>query len=243
MTQENGTRQDELLAELLWLDAADPRRRRLLAEHPELIHRLEALESAAQGLDEAVKRDVERLEVLAADTGTRAEAEDILMGQRALARLRREVAVPAGGARASRRWVLYALGSLAAAGVLVVLLHVTGVFHQPGHGPSDRTMLNDGEGRVGASPMGTVERVERFEWTRSPSPGAVQRVRLWYDASSSGPADHESPSLTSPAWTPPADITRALGPEFRWAVVEQNPITGEQRTVLEQRVRVTDRRE
>ncbi len=239
-TQDHLPDPEGLLSDLLWLDSEDPRRVRLLAEHPELRERLEQLEEAAARIDGAARSDLARLEREVAGPGAGREPEDGDLARRAMDRLRREVASrPGGGRRAApRRWPLYVIGGLAAAAALLVYLDSQRGDRHTHEPPGGRTLLNEGQRDALGSPSGAVETVEHFHWAPAPAPGTVQRVHLWYDPLRDGPADHQSPSLTSPEWTPPESILGALGTEFRWAVMEQNPITGEQRRVLEERVRV-----
>lgn len=224
---------ENLLAELLWRAEDDPERRRLLAADPTLAAELAELERIAGDWQASAESELAAVQrELRPGRGEEFE-------QRAVESLRR--AVEGGGSarpRQARRWSLWLLATLASAAALVLLIEGPTRVGPAGNGTGDGLLLGDPEDVGRPIPSGEVERIDAFRWSIAPAPGAVQRVRLWYTPAPGGPASFESGPLTSPEWIPTAEVLEALGPEFRWAVFEQDPISGEQRRVLEARVRV-----
>lgn len=243
MNAREGRNRDELLAELLWLARDDPRRRQMLAADPELARELAELEGS---VGPAVEPTLAELDALGgrlqapADAGSPAANEaDAQLEARALAALRRQLdaQIRRGPTRPRRRWLLLLATTLAAAATVVLLIDSrSGV----GQGERGRApiLLGDQDLLDGASPSGQVEQIERFTWSAAPAPGSVQRVRLWYTPDAHGPPSFESDPLTSSEWIPPQEVLEALGREFRWAVFEQDPISGELRRILERRVQL-----
>lgn len=233
MSSERRTERDEVLAELLWLRPEDPERRRVLGEDPSLIAELAELEASAARWTETASSELAALSAAALEP----RSADRGLEDRALEALRGSIArtAPAGAVRRRRRWIWLATALAAAAAVLVLV-------DGPGRGgeraAGGPVFLGEPDDAADCAPVGRVERIESFRWRAAPSPGSVQRVRLWYAGADEGPPSLESGPLTVPEWTPPPGVLEALGPQFRWAVYEQNPISGEQRRILEARVRV-----
>jgi hypothetical protein len=228
---------EELLAELLWLAPGDPRRRELLAARPELAARLEDLERTAEHLAVPLRgaAETQARSLAAVSAGEDLERRTLDALRQALGAGGGETsgapsAARAGAAPRRPRGRLWVAATAAAAAGLLWSLWPEDTEPPPG----DRTFwLHSGPAGFEATPAGPQSDFSRFQWSVAPSPGSVQRVRLWPGDAASGPPLLESPDRTEPHWTPAGGQLIPLGDHIRWRVVELNPVSGEQRTVLE----------
>jgi hypothetical protein len=224
-------RDRRLLAELLWIPRDDPRRDRILREEPHLADRLAELEAAHETAERAYRhlfasRIEQDLATAPVDEAFERATMAALDRERTAAKERADARFPAARARA---WT-WALGAAVVAAAIAVAV-------RPFFQDSERDPVwLSGSASTSASPIGRVDGWDTFRWSPGPPPGSVHIVRVRRHDGAQGEVELESPPLTSPQWSRPADFDTRIGADFTWSVVEQDPVTGELRRLFEARV-------